>query len=85
MSSGQKFVQFGDFQNGAKDAETEDKVDVGDWEDVGAGGGMSVRAGSGMWSWGYVGFEKFEAVGFCMREREGLVKGIIDKAKAVCS
>lgn len=48
-------------------------------------GGMSVRAGSWMWSWGYVGFEKFEAAGFFMREREGLVKGIVDKAKAVCS
>ena len=45
-------------------------------------GRMLVWASNWLWGSGYVGFERFEAAGFWIREREGLVKGTLGKEKA---
>ena len=48
-------------------------------------GGMSVSAQIGAWGKSHIGFERFETVGFEMREREGWFKCLLGKEKVACN
>ena len=81
----EEVVQFEEIDNSAEVAELENEISVGNWKGFKAGRrnvSMGLEFGVGA---GYVGLERFEAVGSWTREREGLIEDMLGKEKAVCN